>query len=199
MLPPLGLFYFMFYNFDIEYKQPAHKLMKGIYKITIGNKFYIGQSKRLAVRMYQHQRGITGCLNRYGMPRPYEMMYLPWARYLNENPYIKSGQVEVIQRCISALDLYYAESFFLNELANHPDCLNASFAPSRYLNDDMWDIEVKDGWVIYYFDRNDPAKKYEMYQRLKVNGEIWTKKPSKKELHDIQQLLSPHPAVDTTL
>lgn len=165
--------------------------MKGIYKITIGNKFYIGQCRRLAARMYQHQRGIAGCLNRYGMPRPYEISYLPWARYLNDNPQIKTGHVEIIQRCVSAWDLYYAECNYLKDIVGHPDCLNASFIPSKsYIDDELWDIEVKNGWVIYYFDKKDPSKKFEMYQKLTEKGEIWQKKPSRKELADIQLLQS---------
>lgn len=192
MLQPLGLFIFMFHKFEIEYKRPEHKLMKGIYKISIGNKFYIGQCKRLAVRMYQHGRGIAGCLNRYGMPRAYEEHYLPWCQYLNDNPKINVGTVEIIQRCISAWDLYYAEEYYLQEIEGHPDCLNATFKPVKSCIDDhLWDIEVRDGWIIYYFDPKEPTKKYEMYQKLTVSGEIWRKKPTKKELADIQQLLSP--------
>ena len=182
-----------FYKFWIDYDHKGHKLMKGIYKITIGNKFYIGQCKRLAVRMYQHERGIAGCLNRYGMPREYEAHYLPWCRYLNDNPQIKFGTVEIIQRCISAWDLYYAESYYLQEIEGHPDCLNATFKPVKsYIDDKLWDIEVRDGWLISYFDPKDHTKKYEMYQRLTESGEIWRKKPTKKELADIQQLIS-HP------
>jgi hypothetical protein len=189
----------MFHNFEIEYKHKYHKLMKGIYKITIGNKFYIGQCKRLAIRMYQHERGVAGCLNRYGMPRPYETKYLPWVRYLNDNPKIKSGQVEIMQRCISAWDLYYAESFYLKEVSGHPDCLNGVFVTSKnYIDDKLWDIELDQNEMIEYFDPAEPTKRYGMYQKLTVSGEIWKQKPSKKDQEYIQQLLSlPLPAGTT--
>lgn len=173
--------------------------MKGIYKITIGNKFYIGQCKRLAKRMYQHERGIAGCLNRYGMPRQYEIHYLPWCRYLNDNPQINFGTVEIIQRCVSAWDLYYAERYYLQEIEGHPDCLNSVFIPSKsYIDDQLWEIGLDRNEMLEYFDPADPAKRYGMYQKLTVQGEIWTKKPTKKELADIQQWLSPAPPPDTT-
>ena len=189
----------MFYNFEIEYKHRYHRLMKGIYKITIGNKFYIGQCKRLAIRMYQHERGIAGCLNRYGMPRQYEAHYLPLARYLNDNPKIRSGQAEIIQRCVSAWDLYYAENYYLKEVENNPDCLNGVFAANRrYIDDQLWDISFDKNGMIEYFDPADPTKKYGMYQSLTESGEIWRRKQTKRELADIQQLLSLLPPAGTT-
>jgi hypothetical protein len=183
----------------IEYKNPHHKLMKGIYKITFGRKFYIGQCRRLSVRVFQHQRGINGCMSRYGMPKSYEKVYLPWARYLFENPQIKFGTIEMLQRCVTAKELMIAEASYLQDLRTNPDCLNASFTvPMRYIDDGMWDCDVQDDWLIHYFDPREPAKRYSQYQKLTAAGEIWTRKPSKKDQEYIRQLLSPLPPAGTT-
>lgn len=172
--------------------------MKGIYRISIGDKFYIGQCRRLAARMYQHERGINGCLWRYNMPRPYEISYLPIVTYLNEHPKVKTGTVEVIQRCVSSYDLMIAEYYWLQDAKGNPDCFNDSFAMnSRYLDESLWDISIGENGLIEYFDPADPSNRYGQFQKLTTHGEIWKRKSSKKDQDYIQQLLSPPLPGDT--
>lgn len=176
--------------------------MKGIYRIEFGNKFYIGQAKRMATRMYQHERGIAGCMLRYAMPKPYEAHYCRLVQYLLENPSVTFGRVEVIQRCVTAWDLFYAERAWLQDVKENPDCLNGTFEPTRaYINDDVWDIERVPNSTInlfYYLDPRDPAIRYNPYQKLTVHGEIWKQKPLKSEIARTQQLLSSLQKPDTT-
>lgn len=157
----------------IEYKNPQHKLMKCVYKITIGNRFYIGQCMRLAERMYQHQGHINRCLKRYTMPKETEISYIPIVRYLHENPKISTLQVEVVQRCITAWDLSYAEKIWLSDYMSNPDCLNGTFIGSFYPNHDIWDVELDRLGQLRYFDPFDPdKKKYHAWTPLNKTGFI---------------------------
>jgi hypothetical protein len=169
----------MNYGIKIVYKNPHHKLMRGIYKISIGDRFYIGQARILARRMYSHQMGINNCLRHFGMPKESHSHYINIARYLHEHPLISSLQVEVIQRCVSTWDLLYAEQGWLTELKTHSDCFNESFTvPRRYINESLWEAEVFDGWLIKYFDPSNPmARKYDMYTPLTSGGKIAKPKP----------------------
>ena len=164
----------MNYGIKIVYKNQHHKLMRGIYRITVGDKFYIGQARILAERMYSHQTVINGCLRRFAMPKQSERQYLKMAKYLHEHPLISQIQVEIIQRCVSTWDLYYAEQGWLTELKTHADCLNGSFnVTKRWVDDSLWDVELKDDWLLCYFDPSDrDGKKYEMYTQLTKAGSI---------------------------
>lgn len=169
----------------IEYKNPHHKLMKCIYKITIGNKFYIGQCMRLAERMYQHQGAINRCLKRYAMPKETEVNYIPIVRYLHENPKVTVLQVEVIQRCITAWDLGYAERSWLADFYNNPDCLNIQFQGSFYPNHDIWDVGPDRNNTPSYFDPFDPGKKmYHVWTKLTKSGIIAAPEPPPQWLLD---------------
>ena len=153
--------------------------MRGIYKITVGDKFYIGQARVLAERIHSHEIGINGCLHRFGMPKKSQQHYMKMAKYLHEHPLISELQVEIIQRCVSTWDLYYAERGWLTELKTHADCLNGAFSVTRrWINDSMWDAELFDGWLIKYFDPLDPTgKRYDMYTPLTTAGKIAKPKP----------------------
>lgn len=157
----------------IEYKNPQHKLMKCIYKITIGNKFYIGQCMRLAERMYIHKSKINLALTRYTMTREADEHYIHIARYLHENPKVTKLQVEVIQRGISAWDLAYAEKSWLSDCIGNPDCLNGTLVGSCYPNNDIWDVELDCLGQLRYFDPFDPLKrKYHAWTPLNKSGRV---------------------------
>lgn len=174
--------------------------MKGIYRITFGNKYYIGQCKRLAARVYQHERSVNGCMDRYRQPRPSDQMYMPWAQYLLENPMVVTGKVELIQRSITAWDLFCAEEVYLSEHISNPDCLNRSDKVStRHIDDDLWDIELDtDGIHVWNFDPREPAKRWHQFWPLKVDGHPKSEKTVKREGDRIRLLASELLQQDTT-
>lgn len=159
---------------EIVFRNKYHKLMRGIYKITVGNKFYIGQASRVAERIYAHESCINWCLKRYGMPKKYEKHYIKMAKYLHENPSINTLYVDVVQKCVSTWDLFYAESVWLNEHKSNPDCLNTAFlVPRRYIDDSLWDAEIAKDGLLYYFDPSDPdQKRYHLCTPLTKSGKI---------------------------
>lgn len=165
------------------YKNEYHKLMKGIYKLTVGDKFYIGRANRLAERMYQHQGLINRCLSRYAMPKLSESHYIKFAKYLHENPLITTISAEIIQRGISSWDLHYAEHNWLTEIKGHPDCLNTQFFSTQAnIDHDIWDAFIDDKYgIIFYFDPFDnDRRRYNMCTQLNKSGTIVKDKPNAK-------------------
>ena len=133
------------------------------------------------------------------MPKLYEAHYSKLAQFLHENPKIHVCHVEMIQRCVSAWDLHYAEWNWLTDVQYNPDCINATFVPSRkYIDDALWDLELVNG-LPYYFDPAKPEEKFSGFTKLTTHGEIWKRKPSKSEQAEIQQLISSPPPDCTTV
>lgn len=147
----------MNYFIRIRLKYPDQGLMKGIYRINIGNKFYIGSANRVAERIYRHECSINNCLLQYPMPKRSYAHYSRLAQYLHENPNITYVLAEVIQRCVTPEDMYHYENMFLTEASFNPDCINGIFyATTKVLRHaDTWDIE-KRGNDWYYFDPQNP-------------------------------------------
>lgn len=157
--------------------------MRGVYKITFGNKFYIGRANCLASRMYQHQTAINGVMKIYasminlkgadGCYADKWFSYRKFAKYLQENPKIKYGVVEVLQRCSGIKDLYETEYAILRSVRGNPDCLNRSYIASKQ----NFDYEVgwefkKVGNVFYYYDPAEPNKLFPHVYNISAIGEI---------------------------
>lgn len=155
----------------ILYKVPQHRLMRCVYKITFGGKFYIGRSTLLAQRIAAHETGINTALRGYAkhinsgasiysVPGK-SSMYMRLAKYLLENPQIKHGVVEVITRGITEDDLYVNELPILRNLIGNPDCLNVSFTTGRSKNsgsDELWMVKRKrkEKDELYYYSSKYP-------------------------------------------
>jgi len=124
----------------IVFDNPDHRLFPAIYKITFGGKFYIGKANIPAERMREHENGLKKAFRTF-FKMKFEnitsqeysdfLKYRKFVNYLYENPKIETGTVEIIQRGIHPVSLYYMENRHLNAVINHPDCLNSVFVSGR--------------------------------------------------------------------
>lgn len=148
--------------------------MKGIYKLVIGGKFYIGRAENLFARSNDHKYAINrGLLTYPNLKSPH---YAEWCRYLLENPKIDTIKVIALQRCIRDSMLFFAERYYLNEYGNHPDYLNLSIACSRpkcfFGAEDKVQVVTQSkryGWW-YYEDPFDGCSITKTDEELTING-----------------------------
>jgi len=170
-------------RFKILFKVPQHRLMRGVYKITIGGKFYIGKASILQTRAYQHETALNKAINNYaeiknlkscnGSAAEIASMYMEFAQHIAENPSITHGTIEVIQRCISPVQLYIAEHKILRMLVGNRDCLNKAFYGTKPRPFELtnWDVK-KVGKVFYYFDPSNPTELFPHVYNISAIGEI---------------------------
>jgi hypothetical protein len=152
-------------------------LIKGIYKITVGGKFYIGKTSNLYRRVNQHEIAINKSLLNY--PTAYNN-YSHWAKYIYENEGIQKCVVDVIQRCVSDSELHYSEMYYLKELRGHPDCLNLNWGSDiittfKCIKDNLWDVTWENGFPLF-FNPLRPDKKISAFAPLTANGRYSSKK-----------------------
>ena len=100
--------------------------MGGIYKITFGNKYYIGKTQLLNKRLFEHELSINKSFEYYKHGLKYSAygMYINLIKYLIDNPKIKIGYIELIQPCLNTKQMDYYESEILFNLRYNDDCLN---------------------------------------------------------------------------
>jgi hypothetical protein len=136
----------------LEFANPHHRLFPGIYKITLGGKFYIGKANVPAERIKVHENSLNRALQVFyerrfeDIPKAQYANYLKykkWVKYLHENPKVNVGRVEIIQRGIHPISLYYMENRHLNAIKDHPDSLNAIFTSPRPNADDHHYCDAK--------------------------------------------------------
>ncbi len=161
--------------------------MRGIYKIRFGGKFYIGRASNMYKRALQHEQTINGIIKDYSAIKNLgfnESVYAKkWgsyndiATYLLENPKIRFGTIEVIQRCITQHDLYAAETPIIALLERNGDCWNKTFNPQKNRKEplDSWNVK-KVGGVLYYFDESEPNKLFPHTHNISADGEIAKKR-----------------------
>lgn len=164
-------------RFKFWINQHHLRLIKGIYKITIGGKFYIGSAEKLHMRIYSHETSLNAALRMYPETRPSCLMHLHWAQYIYENPKITYATVDVIQRCVTDSHLYYAEQFYMNEYCWHPEYLNKSKTirrPSCFRGGEnkKWDVEIDDTGTPMYFNPDEPYERISGYADLTRRGSI---------------------------
>jgi hypothetical protein len=139
---------------DIVFAEPRHRQMKGIYRIDVGNIFYIGRAGLLANRMYNHSLSINKYLESQSLPES-EKYHERIIRYLQDNPKIETMKVTLIQRCVTFVDLWASENSWLSYYELHPDCVNRTFRGSfvirEFLKNEKQDCILIDN-VIHYFD-----------------------------------------------
>jgi hypothetical protein len=168
----------------LTYKHNAHKLMRGVYRITMGNKFYIGRTRFFATRVWRHDKALNQALRYYPDLLPDHEMYREWCRYLHENPKIKEAKCEIIHYCEDDDALHEMENKLLREVLNHPDCLNRTFQsvnPRR--KTDKWCVEYRD-FIPYFYDPADPEKKsYSCFSILTETGRIASERSKEMKEH----------------
>ncbi|HMF73453.1 MAG TPA: hypothetical protein VK616_18360 [Flavitalea sp.] len=157
----------------MKYRHQA--LMRGVYRIQVGNKFYIGKADQFAIRMKQHERGLFKAWL-YSPDLPPEIkMYEPWIKYLLENPKVQRLEAQVIHYCRTETDCSFMEAQILSDLQGNPDCLNKRFAqPSRIpRKDDIWECTKVSRIELMFFDPADPEERmYSCYDPINDCGTI---------------------------
>lgn len=142
----------MEHTIRLEFVNPNHRLFPGIYKITLGGKFYIGKANVPAERIKVHEYSLNRALQTFydrrfdDIPKTQYANYLKyrrWVKYLVENPRIRAAQVQIIQRGIHPISLYYMENWHLNAIKDHPDSLNGIFTSPRPSADDFHYCDAK--------------------------------------------------------
>lgn len=169
----------------IELVDKNHYWMKGIYLLRIGRLRYVGKSVCVGQRAYEHQLFINRTIENYPIwanygfknddERKSYISYMKLIKYLNDNPKIESGTLEVLQRQVCSGMMYFAEDFFLKEIYNDPDCYNTASASTRPSGEQhLWDVEIKDNRIEYF----DPRIKH--LRVLSTNNSVQNKDIIKK-------------------
>ena len=99
--------------------------LSGIYKITFGEKFYIGRSHFIYKRRYEHYISINKIIA--GNSDPKLDYYGGLSVYLKENPKIKVGYMKVIYASESYEEMCAAEDVILRSYVGNSDILNRGF------------------------------------------------------------------------
>lgn len=175
----------------LELVDKNHYWMKGIYLIRIGRLRYIGKALVVGSRIYQHQGEINRTLAKYShivnfVPREeHKGTYVRIARHLHENPQITTGTVEVIERQVCSMALYYAEHNYLKEVKGNPDFCNGAFYSTRPKRgeDNLWDVVESNGQLEFF----DPRIGGE---RIKSGGNPSVNKEFLKQINDIKQTIN---------
>lgn len=104
-----------------------NRYASGIYKITFGEKFYIGRTYFLFSRWYAHyldiHKGINGDLPNHKLE-----FYGSLINYLQENQRIKVGYIQLIKVCQDYQDMCASEDIILRSYKGHPDIVNKNLS-----------------------------------------------------------------------
>lgn len=99
-----------------------------IYRISFGNKYYIGKTKLLNMRLWSHIKNINAAINEYPIfTTKTTKSYEKTVRFLLENPKINVGYIEVLHQCENEYELWYMENKYLRDSRGDANCLNTSF------------------------------------------------------------------------
>jgi hypothetical protein len=102
-----------------------------IYRIWLGNKFYIGATINSYNRILGHNKAIAGA---YEGKKIGKNSITNMYNHLVANPHIDTGFFEILEECDNELDLVDAEHDWLCNFEGNPDCLNQSFKIHRTIN-----------------------------------------------------------------
>lgn len=176
----------MYEKLKVKYKFPQQRLMKCVYRLTIGDKFYIGRTKQLNSRVSSHINGIYKAMNEYDLLNLYQRnnttgersklsfsYYKNFAKYLLEHPKINTMYVEVIYHSPYHKNISIVEKQQLRYYENHPDCLNKVFNTGIDSSSIHQYAAKKVGRFVYYYDINNPNElipcTYNLYADGKYN------------------------------
>jgi len=180
----------MYPKLKIKYQNSQQKLMKCVYRLTIGDKLYIGRTRQLDQRVKAHVGSICLAMNnydklnlfkrndRYPEAKLHYYTYQHIAKYLLEHPKIDTIFVEVLYHSPYHKDVSIVENQWLRYYENHPDYLNLVFR-SGIDTRRFHEYGVKKvGRFLYYYELDNPNElipcTYNLYNDGKFN------KPKKK-------------------
>ena len=102
-----------------------------VYRIWFGEKYYIGSTVDLIMRMKWHYQSINSCFagNRVGQNSQTNIM-----NHLIDNPEITEGLVEILCFGKTERELVTLEKEWLLPVYGHPDCLNERSHTTRRID-----------------------------------------------------------------
>jgi hypothetical protein len=166
--------------------------MKCVYRLSIGNKFYIGRTRQLDQRVKSHVSSIQNAMNNYDLLSLYHRggestdlrrlhyhTYRHFAKYLLENPKIDTVYVEVLFYSPYHKEISIIENKQLRYHENHPDCLNNTFR-AGIDKKRFHEYGVKKvGRFLYYYELDNPNELIPCTYNLQNTGSY--NKPRKKK------------------
>jgi hypothetical protein len=181
-LSPLGLFLFMIPRIvTFEIRNYLCRAMKGIYRISLGDRFYIGSTFSIYKRTYQHEFSLNKTIFNYPTSHPRYDNYNKWAQYVFESRGVEKAYVDVVERCISDEQMWHRELYHIREVYGNPNNLNQSpnvARPSSMLGGEehLWDVKkCNKGNMLVYFDVNNPDNYIGCLELLNKNGTVQKK------------------------
>jgi hypothetical protein len=164
----------------IELADPHQAIMRGIYRIDVGRKFYIGQALRFAARVKQHEKSINLLLETQHDVLEKDM-YLHWIEYLHENPRIQVLKARLIHYCKNGVELSEWEDRILKSVEGDDRCLNRGFSCQKvYTTFDFdWLYRFYPDEGLYFYKGEVPSVQYRSDAPLRPNGNICMKSAMK--------------------
>lgn len=103
----------------------ALKKVSGVYMISYGEKFYVGYSKGISQRLYNHGREVTSLLNSSDPIIDYHYLFKV-VNHLKTTPSIQFGVATMLQYCTEE-DFIKNEQKWLTFYKDNSNCLNMGF------------------------------------------------------------------------
>jgi hypothetical protein len=104
------------------YESTLHKNCSCVYRLSIGEYFYIGSSKNPAARFYYHHKKIASHL----FSEKIEQTYINLESAVSEYGFtLKFEILKIFENSISDAELSKEEQIFINEYKTHPRLMNA--------------------------------------------------------------------------
>lgn len=173
----------MYEKLNVKYKFPQQRLMKCVYRLTIGDKFYIGRTKQLCNRVNAHINSIQKAMDNYYALNLYPRSktiseknslsfsnYKNIAKYIFEHPKVNTLYVEVIYHSAYQKDISIVERQQLRYYENHPDCLNNVFNTGLDFSSIHQYTAKKVGRFVYYYEVDNPNELIPFTYNLRSNG-----------------------------
>lgn len=137
-------------DFFFVYKEGCDK-KRGVYKLTIGKKFYIGRSKYIATRFKQHWKEINKFFTSGKYPPD---SYLKKVfEHLEEDQWSYYFEVSLLDECYTVDELVEKEQKWLDKYNGHPNCLNIGFKAKKITHEidetpeEQWNRKANTGVV----------------------------------------------------
>lgn len=165
----------------IVFKNPHERLMKCVYRISIGDMLYIGRTRQLDQRIKAHENYINKAIENYSQLVLYKRVserdllrpcrfYIQFAKYLLEHPKIEVLEVEAIYHSPYHKDISGYENSRLRLWEKHPDCLNNIFVSGIDRKHYHEYTCKKVGNFLYYYEIDNPNELIPHYYNLYNTG-----------------------------
>lgn len=123
-----------------------HKRKKGIYRLWIGDYFYIGRATNIRARAKQHMQQLELSLAKGVVANKYQSGMLD---VLIKNPELSIIKVEVLQECEDH-EMYEKEKLWLSQHHCSVFCLNETDRATRTHNDKVIESFVAGTYIAEY-------------------------------------------------